>query len=189
MCKSIGWSTRPEKQPTERGEPHWLPCVHGKWATASVCASPVVVSARSVIPEAVSAVGQLSDLRANCPRKKVERHVANYTPRTSQYVIGKAKKKKRSEHGPERSPRAACSVPTWVAWAMCSLANTLWPWDVLASSWTPLRLFNAPACALATPVSSNHEPPAVGPDSVSKRALTVPGVTRRYAEQLETRFC
>lgn len=44
-------------------------------------------------------------------------------------------------------------------------ANSLWPWDVLASSWTPLRFYNAPAYALATPVSSDHEPPAVGPDS------------------------
>lgn len=109
VCKSIGWSTRPEKQPTERGEPHWLPCVYGKWATASICATPLVVSARSVIPEAVSAVGQLSDLRANCPRKRVERHVASYTPRTSQYVTGKAREREKKKDKRARARTIAMS--------------------------------------------------------------------------------
>lgn len=73
-----------------------MPRVYGKWAIASVCATPALVWARSVVPEAVCGRTTVKNIGELSQEKGREAVVANPMPRTSQHATGERKKKKNS---------------------------------------------------------------------------------------------
>lgn len=128
-----------------------MPRVDGKWAIAVVCATRAVYLGEVSGSRSRLCSRTTVKFRANYPRERVERPIVNHMPRTGQHVNGKgshtttnthihAHARARKHRKTKRSEARARKIATSRLFgahlgARGRSANSLWPWDVLASSW------------------------------------------------------